>query len=190
MPITCFGNNSRQGTYALFILLSKKLELGFGKFLQGRSIPLEPGFYAYIGSALSKNPTAMPLARRLVRHASRSNGKPPHEVRGHMIRLFQENNLGTADLQPPADKKLHWHIDYLLDSQYAQIIKVYVIRSPFRLETVISELAMSLDETFIIVRKLGARDTKSGTHLLGVRNLESCLSAFEKKIPALLSEKN
>ena len=186
MPITCFGNNSREGAYVLFIYLSKESSLAFGKFLQGTSIPFEPGFYLYVGSALGNSSSATPLARRLVRHASRSNGKAPHKIRAQMIRFFQENNLVTQGLHPPAGKKLHWHIDYLLDSQDAQIVSVLIIRSPDRLESALSNLAASLDETFVVAQGLGARDVRSSTHLLGVRNLDSCLFALEKKIPALL----
>ena len=185
MQIRCFGNGSRQGTYLLFIHLSKELSLGFGNFLGGKKIPLEPGFYLYIGSALNQKPSSMPLARRLVRHASRSNGKPAHEAREYMIRFFQKHQLATADLHPPANKKLHWHIDYLLDCPYARIIAAFVIRSPLRLETAVSDLAASLDETCIIARKLGARDTRSGTHLLGIRDLHSCLEKLERAIPLL-----
>lgn len=190
MQITCFGNNSCQGTYALFISLSKELSLAFGKFLGGQKILLKPGCYMYIGSALGKRLSGMPLGRRLVRHASRSHDKPPHELRDHMIRFFQHNGLAGPDLQPPDQKKLHWHIDYLLDSQHAQIVRVIIIRSPDRLESTLSNLAASLDETFVIARGLGARDARNSTHLLGVRNLDSCLSAFEKKIPELLNGKN
>ncbi len=182
MPIQCFGNGSRQGTYILFIRLSKELSLGFGNFLGGKKIPLEPGFYLYIGSALGKSATAMPLARRLARHASRSNGKIPHNIRDYMIRFFQENNLATKEFQPPASKKLRWHIDYLLDSLHAQIITAYVIRSPLRLETAISDLAESLDETFIIANKLGAGDFKNSTHLLGISNVDTCLRKLESAI--------
>lgn len=188
MPITCFGDSSRQGTYALFILLSKKLNLSFGRFLGGRKIPLDPGFYLYVGSALGNDPASMPLARRLVRHASRSSGKPPHKIRSQMIRFFKNNNLATSNLQPPTGKKLHWHIDYLLDSRYAQIINVSIIRSPLRLENTVSDFAESLDETFIIAPKLGAGDTTRGTHLLGVRNLETCICAFEQKVTSYLQE--
>ena len=185
MQIQCFANGFRQGTYILFIHLSKKSSLCFGNFLGGKKIHLEPGFYMYIGSALNKKPSSMPLARRLVRHASRSNGKPAHEAREFMIRFFQKHQLATADLQPPANKKLHWHIDYLLDCPDARIITAFVIRSPLRLETAVSDLAESLDETFIIARKLGARDTRSGTHLLGIRDLDSCLEKLERAIPLI-----
>lgn len=188
MQVTCFGNRFREGTYALFITLSKELNLAFGKFLGGRKILLEPGSYMYIGSALGNRPSGTPLARRLVRHASRSNGKPPHELWDCMVRFFLENRLADPDLKLPSKKTLHWHIDYLLDSQHAQIVKVLIIRSPDRLETALSNLAASLDETFIIARKLGARDVRGGTHLLGVRNLESCIAALENKIPSLLGK--
>ncbi len=188
MQIRCFGDNCRQGTYVLFISLSQQLNTGFGKFLNGKNIPFEPGFYLYIGSALGNSDVAMPLARRLVRHASRSGGKTPHTIRNRMIRFLHNNNLATKELQPPAGKKLHWHIDYLLDSPCAEIETAFIIRSPLRMETILSNLVASLDETFIIAPGLGARDTRNSTHLLGISNLDSCLTTLEQKIPSLLNE--
>lgn len=105
-----------------------------------------------------------------------------------MIRFFKNNNLATSNLQPPTGKKLHWHIDYLLDSRYTQIINVSIIRSPLRLESTVSDFAESLDETFIIAPKLGARDTTRDTHLLGVRNPETCICAFEQKVTSYLQK--
>ncbi|MCG8375078.1 MAG: GIY-YIG nuclease family protein [Chlorobiales bacterium] len=187
MQITCFGNGFRQGTYALFIVLSKELSIAFGKFLGGRKLLLEPGCYIYIGSALGNRSASMPLARRLVRHASRSNGNPPHELRDHMVRFFQKNSLAGPGLQPPSQKKLHWHIDYLLDNQHAQIVRLLIIRSPDRLETALSHLAASLDETSTVAQGLGAGDVRNSTHLLSVSNLDSCFTALERTIPPLIN---
>lgn len=190
MQITCFGNGFRQGTYALFIVLSKELSIAFGKFLGGRQFLLEPGCYMYIGSALGNKSASMPLARRLVRHASRSNGSTPHELRDHMVRFFQKSSLAGPGLQPPSQKKLRWHIDYLLDSRHAQIVRILIIRSPDRLETALSQLASSLEETFIIAQGLGAGDVRNSTHLLGVKSLESCFNALERTIPSLINTGN
>ncbi len=182
MPIRCFGNNSRQGTYALFVTLSEAQDIAFGRFLEGAKLPLQPGVYLYIGSALGNRPASAPLARRLVRHTTRSAGKPAHLIRERMVGAFLENGLASPDFSPPAGKKLHWHVDYLLDSRYAEITTVMAIRSGKRLESSLSDLAASFEETFPVAPGLGASDTKNGTHLFGIRDPEACAEKLERAI--------
>ncbi len=189
MKITCFGSDSREGTYVLFVDIAKQLRINFGKFLGGEKIPVPAGFAMYIGSALGSRTTASPLARRLVRHATRCQNKPPHQQRANMIRYFRDHNLAGADFRPPSEKKLHWHIDYLLESMDAEITGLFIIRSPASMESALSRLALALEETFILAEGLGARDKKKSTHLLGVSNLDLCTLHLERKIPSLLIEK-
>lgn len=182
MTIRFFGDNSRQGTYALFVTLAETARLAFGKFRSGTRFLLDHEACLYVGSALGDGPSATPLARRLVRHASRSPGNPPHRIREPMIEAFTKNGLARAGFTPPDRKKLHWHIDYLLDCRQAELSSVFVIRSPQRLETTLSRHAAALDETIEIARGLGARDTKNETHLFGVNDLETCMKKLENAI--------
>ncbi|ASQ89815.1 hypothetical protein CHL67_01770 [Prosthecochloris sp. GSB1] len=182
MLIRCFGDGSRQGTYALLVALSGTIRLSFGKFRSGAQFLLDHEACLYIGSALGHGASATPLAHRLVRHATRSQGNPPHRIRKPMIETFTENGLARAGFKPPHAKKLHWHIDYLLDCRQAELFSVFAIRSPERLETVLSGHAASLDETVTIARGLGARDTRDGTHLFGVNDPEACIKKLENAI--------
>ena len=182
MSIRCFGENFRQGTYVLFVTLSEMQNIVFGRFLGGAKLSFQPGVYLYIGSALGNRSASAPLARRLVRHATRSAGNPAHLLRERMVDVFLENGLALPGFSPPAEKKLHWHVDYLLDNRHAEITTVIAIRSKKRLEGTLSDLVASFDETFPVATGLGARDTKNSTHLLGVRDPEACTEKLERAI--------
>ncbi|HNB52477.1 MAG TPA: DUF123 domain-containing protein, partial [Anaerolineales bacterium] len=122
--------------------------------------------YLYIGSAL--NPRgATSLAPRLLRHATGSEGAP-HLIRDQLCARFREIGVGPVTLHPPDAKKLHWNVDYLLEREEAELVGVYVIRSPARLETDIAH-ALDMDEgTEILIPGLGANDVRGGTHLLRI----------------------
>ncbi len=62
------------GVYLLRIQLIEPLSVVFGRFRKGVVIPLSAGEYLYVGSALGG------LGRRLLRHATRSDGSA-HPVR-------------------------------------------------------------------------------------------------------------
>ena len=78
--IHIIGGKSQAGTYVLRIHLKENTTLQFGRFKKGKLISLPAGDYAYVGSALSEK-GATSLARRLIRHATRSGNKPPHTIR-------------------------------------------------------------------------------------------------------------
>ena len=63
---------------------------------------------------------------------------------------------------------MHWHIDFLLQLQSAEIVSVIVLRSPERLENSIAKQVAQDAQTQIIEKGLGANDTPGGTHLLRV----------------------
>ena len=119
--ILIIGDMSQAGTYVLRIRLKEDTALKFGKFKKGKLISLPAGDYTYVGSALSEK-GATSLARRLVRHATRSGDKPPHAIREAMIHRFVDCGLGPRDLLPSHGKKLFWNIDFLLDLQLVEII--------------------------------------------------------------------
>ena len=62
------------------------------------NIEFKNGFYVYIGSAMG-NSGSTTLINRVRRHVS-----------------------------PSESKKIHWHIDYLLDNNYTSIFSIYLIR--------------------------------------------------------------
>lgn len=166
--IVIIDNASQAGTYVLRIRLKKDTTLQFGRFKKGKLISLPAGDYVYVGSALSEK-GATSLARRLIRHATRSGNKPPHTIREEMITRFAECGLGPPDLLPKRSKTLHWNVDFLLDLQSAEIINILAIRSPERLENRIAKCLERDPRTEIIEPGLGANDAPGSTHLLRLR---------------------
>ena len=166
--ILIIGNASQAGTYLLRVHLKEDTTLQFGRFKKGKLISLPVGDYVYVGSALSKK-GATSLARRLIRHATRSSNKPPHAIREEMMARFAECGLGPRDLLPKHGKTLHWNVDFLLDLQSAEIVNILAIRSPERLENRIAKRLEQDPRTEIIESGLGANDAPGSTHLLRLR---------------------
>ena len=170
--IVIIGDESYAGTYILRIRLKEDTALRFGRFKKGKLISTPAGEYAYIGSALAEK-GATTLARRLVRHATRSGDQRPHRIREMMLCRFAECGLGDENLLPRHGKTLHWNVDFLLDLPSAELVGVVAIRSRERLE---DRLAKQLEEdphTGIIERGLGANDVPGNTHVLYVRATEA-----------------
>ena len=165
--IVIIGDGSQAGTYILRIRLKEDTTLQFGRFKKGKQISLPAGDYTYVGSALSEK-GATSLARRLVRHATRSGDKPPHAIREKMMNRFAECGLGNGNLLPRQGKTPHWNVDFLLDLESAEIVNIIAIRSPERLEYTVAELLEHNPDTQIIEKGLGANDTPHNTHLLRV----------------------
>ena len=166
--IVIIGDDSQAGTYILRIRLKKDTTLQFGRFKKGKLISLPAGDYVYVGSALSEK-GATSLSRRLMRHATRTDNKPPHAIREEMINRFLECGLGPRDLLPKRRKTLHWNIDFLLDLQLAELINIFAIRSSERLEYKIARQLERDPHTEVIEPGLGANDAPGNTHLLRVR---------------------
>lgn len=185
---TIFGNKYRIGSYILLIELSSALQLAFGRFQDGRVIPIPEGEYLYIGSALGKEERAgNPLARRLTRHASRSEGKKPHKILPQIQKLFASGEIAGKKGSAPSAKKLRWHIDYLLDRAEAEITHIVIIQSPLKLEHKLSELLEASNDTSILAPRLGARDTKNSTHLLQVTDQNRILDLLKQEIPEMIT---
>ncbi len=166
--IRIIGDNSQAGTYILRVCLKENTTLQFGRFKKGKLISLPAGDYTYVGSALSEK-GATSLARRLIRHATRSGDKPPHAIREKMMNQFVECGLGSGNLLLRQGKTLHWNVDFLLDLQSAEIVNILAIRSPERLENRVAKWIERDPQTEIIEAGLGANDTPSATHLLHVQ---------------------
>ncbi len=181
--IHIIGDDSQAGTYILRIRLKEDTTLQFGRFKKGKRISLPAGDYTYVGSALSeKGPTS--LARRLIRHATRSGNKPPHAIREKMINQFHDCGLGPPDPFLKNGKKLFWNVDFLLDLQLTEIVNVIAIRSPERLEHTIAELLERDANTQIIEKGLGANDAPRNTHLLRVTTDETWWTSLADSIQA------
>ena len=180
--ILIIGDKSQAGTYILRIHLKEDTILRFGRFKKGKLISTPAGEYAYVGSALAER-GATTLARRLIRHATRSGDQHPHRIREAMLNRFAECGLGDENLLPRRGKTLHWNVDFLLDLPSAELVGISAIRSRKRLE---DRLAKKLEEdphTGVIERGLGANDVPGNTHLLYV----SAAEAWWASLPDLLA---
>ncbi len=180
--IVIIGDESQAGTYLLRIRLKKGAALRFGRFKKGKLIWLTAGEYAYVGSALAEK-GATTLARRLVRHATRSGDREPHRIREALIHRFAECGLGDGNLLPRRGKTLHWNVDFLLDLPSAELVGVVAIRSRRRLEDRLAKRLEKDVHTQIIERGLGANDVPGNTHLLRVSGEE----AWWASLPELLA---
>ena len=165
MPLTIVGPPNRQGSYILSIRIDTPVSVAFGKFRHGEPVALEPGRYLYVGSALGGAKGRFPLASRLLRHASRSGGRD-HALREELSELFAEWGYRPPGRQSP--KKLHWHIDYLLDRPEAELDHVFLFPGPLRLEPQLADRLAAMPETSVVADRLGAQDAASGTHFFRV----------------------
>ena len=185
--IVIIGNDSQAGTYLLRIHLKENITLKFGRFKKGKLISLPTGDYVYIGSALSEK-GATSLARRLIRHATRTGDKLPHPIRKKMINRFSECGLGPRNLLPKHGKTLHWNIDFLLDLQSAELVNIFAIRSTERLENRLAKRLERDPHTEIIERGLGANDAPGATHLLRIREDRMWWASLTDKVKRVLKE--
>ncbi|MFW9824887.1 MAG: DUF123 domain-containing protein [Candidatus Thorarchaeota archaeon] len=93
----------------------------------------DKGYYLYVGSAMGTQGSAT-LENRIKRH-----------------------------LSLPNNKKIHWHIDYLLISQKIFMYRLYIIPSLLRLECIIArEIAENSDNR---IQEFGSSDCDCTSHL-------------------------
>ena len=159
------GGDFQGGSYVLRIRLKENAALSFGGFKRGKTISLLAGEYLYAGSAMSQKGPAS-LANRLVRHATRSGRKRPHNIRDEMLRRFNEIGLGNENLTPTAQKSVHWNIDHLLDLPPAELTGVCIIRTRERMEARLGQFLERDPRTFVFEKGLGANDVPGNTHIL------------------------
>lgn len=129
--VTLLGREGAGGGYVLRVRVARDCAVVFGGYGGGRAVAVPAGAYAYVGSARAER-GASSLGRRLVRHASRSEGRPAHRIRPALVAELLAAGLGqrTEDLLPRGAKRLHWHVDHLLDRAEAEIDRVLALRAP------------------------------------------------------------
>ena len=184
-PITMLGGNFQHGSYILRIKLNAGANVRFGRFKKGKRITLPAGEYAYIGSAMStKGATSLPL--RLIRHATRSGDKLPHQIRTEMVERFRRSGVAAKSFLPRPGKKLYWNVDYLLDLPAAEIVNVFVLRSNQRLEAGIGRFLENDPHAHIIEKGLGANDVLGNTHILRIDADETWWCELMERLRMLL----
>ena len=185
--ILIIGNDSQAGTYILRIRLKENTTLKFGRFKKGKLVSLLAGDYVYIGSALSEKGSTS-LARRLIRHATRSGDKPQHAIREAVVKQFHNCGLGPSDPLPKNGKKLFWNVDFLLDLPSVELVNIFAIRSSERLENRLAKQLERDPHTEIIERGLGANDAPGATHLLRIRADKIWWASLTDKVRAVLED--
>ena len=73
-----------------------------------------------------------------------------------MMEQFAEYGLGNGNLLLRHGKTLYWNVDFLLDLQSVEIVNIFAIRSPERLENRIAKWIERDPHTEIIEPGLGA----------------------------------
>ena len=99
------------------------------------------GFYFYIGSAMG-NSGSTTLINRVRRHIS-----------------------------PSESKKMHWHIDYLLNNKDTSIYSLYLIPSLQNLECLIANELLNVSDSYI--DKFGSSDCLCKSHLVYFKDFKS-----------------
>ncbi len=164
--IVFIGEPRASGAYILRIRVDGPLALRFGRFWQGEPVALQAGEYVYVGSAMGRQGSTT-LARRILRHATRSGTRPPHAVRLHWQQALVEAGLLGPDARP-SPKRLRWHIDYLLDEPLVQLSGVLLLGATASLESALAKLVSADATTFIPAAGLGASDAPGATHFFGI----------------------
>ncbi|MFX0037624.1 MAG: DUF123 domain-containing protein [Candidatus Hermodarchaeota archaeon] len=97
------------------------------------NIVFKKGYYLYVGSAMGNSGSAT-LINRVKRHIS-----------------FSKN------------KKIYWHIDYLLNNENTSLCSLYLIPSPQNLECLIASELLKISEDY--VNNFGSSDCNCKSHL-------------------------
>jgi Uri superfamily endonuclease len=103
-----------------------------------RNIIFSKGFYLYIGSAMGNTGSSTLLNR----------------VKRHFLNI--------------SEKKLHWHIDYLLADKSSLIAKLYLIPSIQSLECIVAQELLEKCDNFI--KNFGSSDCNCISHLFYFQN--------------------
>ena len=77
------------------------------------------------------------------------------------------------------DKKIFWHIDYLLSNKFAKVMKVFYKESE-KLEE--CKIASKLNETEFLIPNFGCSDCDCESHLFKIKNLDNILNFGVKEL--------
>lgn len=179
--VVVLGPPGEQGTYLLQIELTRALCLRLGRRRSLRRFPA--GHYVYLGSALGRHATSLP--RRVLRHTTRKASRRPHALRAALLLALEEAGMASG-LTPPAAKKLHWHIDYLLEPVTVQLRGCALLRSPRHLERELAAWVAADPEACIVCPGFGAGDAPGQTHLFLVPGVPAWWTRLHDHAASLL----
>lgn len=173
------------GAYVLHIVCTNQVSITIGRFNQSRPVTIELGEYVYTGSAMGST-NGLQLPKRLMRHASRTDGKSNHTIRNVLLEHLANHGVDCVELSTPSPKKLRWNIDYVLDHEYMELRSVLYIRSNRSLERSIAEALESNSYTSAPYSGFGAHDHPGHTHFLSLCTRRNGWAACIAEVRALL----
>lgn len=187
--IFVLGDDCQDGTYVLRILVQCDLKLKLGRSRKRPPVAVPAGDYLYVGSGMGS------LGTRLMWHATKTAGKPPHGIRDEMISYFEQIGLNRRTDAKLDVKTLNYQVDFLIDQECVDLVAVYAIRSSEVLEPQLGYLLGMDPGTVVIEPGLGASDYyrrgagkyRNNTHLLGVVADEGWWEALSEKMLSLLT---
>lgn len=158
------------GAYLLIIDVARPCAVSFGRYRGGQPVIVQSGQILYIGSA-GGSPQQPRLAQRILRHLTRSGSAPPHQLREPFLAHCRQ----TCAVTLPRSKKLHWHIDYLLDQPDVTVSAVWMARGSRIDERRLHQALHASGHTLPVAEGLGASDHVQATHLLYWRSSAQAL---------------
>ena len=164
--VQVLGPKEPGGAYVLLLTVAETVAVRFGCHDGGASIPVAAGAVVYVGSA--RGDAGRPLASRLLRHAARCEGEP-HRIWSDLA-TEEGLLLGRPGPTSPRDKRLRWHVDYLLEDRRVELAAVLALRGRGWTE---AELARHVEDSPLTAmlargRGLGASDHVGRTHVLAL----------------------
>ena len=184
--IMILGDHGQSGAYLLRMVVRKDVTVRFGRFQGGRPILVPKGEVVYVGSAMAEK-GSMTLARRLLRHATRSDRENPQQIRGALLKVFEDMGLGTVHLRPPEKKKLFWNIDYLLEEDVIELSHVVIVRTRIKFEDELAHFLEMEPKSSGLAKGLGAHDRQGSTHILMVRETAGWWQQLPTRLEELLN---
>jgi len=153
-----------QGSYCLVVYVNKnELNLRIGKL---GKLKFRRGYYFYVGSAMGLENSAASLENRIKRYTK-------IKLNNNNFQKFKnDNNINHFyNIENKKSPKIHWHIDFLLKSEFTTIIKIYLIPSTQKLECEIAKFLFNLCDNFI--ERFGCSDCKCDSHLFYFKDLKN-----------------
>ncbi len=77
------------------------------------------------------------------------------------------------------EKRIFWHIDYLLENKKAKILQIWTIDKKMECQT--AEVFCQVPTTEIIKKGFGSLDCKCETHLFHIKNKEKMKKVLKEK---------
>ena len=184
-PITILGSPGVQGGYLLRIQVESPCRIIFGRHNHCRRIYIGSGVYMYLGSAMGiRGSTSLPC--RVMRHVIRSGQRPSHKIRDVLRTYLVENKLADNRIEAIRNKRLHWHVDYLLDHENSDLTHIMLLCNQYRIERYVYTVLSNKKEVEIIEPGLGASDTQNKTHLWKLHETDGFWRLLVRELEDLL----